>query len=362
MRCLNCGERIPDNVDVCPYCEHKLTEAELDLDLPELKSEEELEKTRAISKVEEDSLIDDIKKEIEKEDVGDSEVSDETTTVLSTKESYKTRKAILGFCVLLTMALIIVSTIIISVQRKKNSDIVAENYMVSYEKALKTYYETNDIDDVIVLLQRHKNDEKVLKEFQEKTRVTCDSWILLYVGEKVDNLKDFEDITKKYEDFLYGLNKYAIVRVGDVEIKALTDSDYTELSNQLGNIYDDSVVFFDALKVYDTKDYNKAYYMFERIGSTNTYYDKAQYYLTKIEDNVIKLLKDDIEKIEKGISGLTIEEQVKRYGQIEQIIIGYNDVYLGLNLKLNKDYNNLLKEYQDKLKEASSKIENTENE
>ena len=360
MRCLNCGKEITNDAKKCPFCKHNISDEELELDLPELKSEEELEKTRAITKDEDDSLLDDIKREIEKEDSdpGESDPSEETTSILNTKESYKTRKAILGFCVLLTMSLIIVTTIILSVQRKKNSDIVAENYMIAYEKALKTYYDTNDIDDVIVLLQKNKDNKKVLEEYQEKTRVTCDSWILLYVSEKVDSLKEFEDITKRYEDFLYGLNHYAVVKVDNIEIKALTDTDYVELSRQLGNIYDDSIVFFDALKVYESKDYNKAYYMFEMISSTNTYYDKAQYYLSKIEDNVIALLKNDIEKLEKGISGLSKEEQIKRYGQIEQIIIGYNDVYLGLNLKMNKEYNNLTKEYNEKLKKVSEEDEN----
>jgi len=354
MRCLNCGKEITNDAKQCPFCKHKISDEELELDLPELKSEEELEKTRAISKDEDDSLLDDIKREIEKEDTGESEITEkETTSILNTKESYKTRKAILGFCVLLTMSLIVVTTIILSVQRKKNSDIVAENYMISYEKALKTYYDTNDIDDVIVLLQKNKDNKKVLEEYQEKTRVTCDSWLLLYVSERVDNLKDFETVTKKYEDFLYGLNKFAVVKVENEEVKALTDSDYLELSNQLSNIYDDSIVFFDALKVYEEKDYNKAYYMFEMINSSNTYYDKAQSYLNNIEENVLYLLKSDIEKIEKGIDGLTKEEQIKRYTQIEQIIIGYKDVYLGLNLSLNKEYNKIVQEYRDKLKNIS---------
>ena len=70
MKCLKCGRDIEDNVDVCPYCDHKITNEEIELDLPSLKKEDvfDMERTRAISPIHDSelSLVDDINEEINK--------------------------------------------------------------------------------------------------------------------------------------------------------------------------------------------------------------------------------------------------------------------------------------------------------
>ena len=60
----------------------------------------------------------------------------------------------------------------------------------------------NKFDDVIYVMEDIKNDDAKIKAAQLKTRITCDSWILLYLNEGVSNKKDFEKTTDKYKELL----------------------------------------------------------------------------------------------------------------------------------------------------------------
>ena len=365
MKCLKCGKEVGDKVRVCPYCSHVFSDAEFDL--PVLKKEEvSLEKTRAISPVrdEEDfSLIDDINEEIEKSAnqtpdvrIGDNVdiTSNTANSILNSDDSLKKRKTILSLCAVFTIVAIILTTVIISINREKTVGTAQDaDYMESYQKALEKFYETEDIDDVVFVLERYKTDDKVISKIQSKTRITCDSWLLNYVSEKVTSKTEFEELTKKYENFLFGLNNYAVVKNEEKEIKALPDGDYLELSNRLQTIYDDSIVFFDALTLYNAKDYNKAYSTFDKIDSNNTYYERGQYYLTKIIENVLDILKEDIKKLENGIDRLSTDEKLTRYARIEEIILGYDAAYFELNLSKDSGYKNILEEYRNKIIELT---------
>ena len=175
------------------------------------------------------------------------------------------------------------------------------------------------------------------------------------MNDKFEDKEEFDKATKKHEEILFGLNNYAVARVDDDRtIKVLLDSDYLELSNRLNLMYDDSVPFFDAMVFYKSKDYNKAYYMFEKVDKNNVYYDKSQYYLIKIVDNVLAILKKDIAKIEESMNEIPTEEKFIKLAQIEEIILGYDSVYLELNVSKNDDYNKILQDYRDKINELTN--------
>ncbi len=372
MRCLHCGKELDENEKVCPYCNHDITEETRQLDLPKFEEDDfVMGKTRAMSPIHDSelSLADDINKEIEKEEpkeentedtiedvnVGDVKLTNnDVNSVLGTKESIKKRKLILIVCIFLTVLAVVFTIIVVSKDDKNESvKINGEDYIETYNRALDKYYETGEIDDVVIVLQANKNDEERIDNIQKKTRITCDSWLLTYIGEKIENKNTFEELTKKYEDFLYGLNNYAVATVGDKKYKALTDSDYLELTNQLSSVYEDGMIFFDALELYNKKDYNKAYTNFELVDNSNVYYDSAVYYKGQVIDNILKLLGNDIKKLEKGIEDLSVDEKISRYVAMEEIILKYNDAYVNVNLTKNETYNTLLTDCRNKIDEYS---------
>ncbi len=376
MKCLKCDKEIDDNFRKCPYCGHRISDVELDL--PSLKKEEDepkeeetVEKTVAISPFHDDnelSLVDDIYREIEKDtgkspdlNIGDDvSFSDNTAnSILSSKESINKRKIVLSICGILTVVAIILTTIIISINREKTEgEAEKATYAESFDSALNTYYETGEIDNVVYVIERYKNDAKIVEELQKKARLKCDTWLQYFLNDKFEDKEEFDKATEKHEEILFGLNNYAVARVDDERtVKVLLDSDYLELSNRLNLIYDDSVPFFEAMVFYKSKDYNKAYYMLEKVDKNNVYYDKSQYYLTKIIDNVLAILKKDIAKIEENIDSVSTEEKFTKLAQIEEIIIGYDSVYLELNLSKNDDYNKILQEYRDKINELTNATE-----
>jgi hypothetical protein len=294
-------------------------------------------------------------KSVHKVNVGEVNVtSNNVNSVLGTKESIDKRRVILAVCVFVAMFAVIFTVLFASNTTKNENVKVSDvDYLEAYHIALSKYYETDDIDDVILLLQEHKNDSEKIEEMQKKTRITCDSLLLTYISEKIDSKEEFEDVTKKYEVFLYGLNNYAKAKVGNNEIKALPDRDYMELTNQFNKIYNDGMIFFDSLDLYNKKDYNKAYSNFELIDNENTYYDNAVYYMSKIVDNILELMEKDIKKLENGVDELSIDDKIERYVQIEEVILGYDRAYVSVNLSKNSSYKKSLASCRELIDEYS---------
>ena len=121
------------------------------------------------------------------------------------------------------------------------------------------------------------------------------------------------------------------------------------------------MVFYDALELYNKKDYNKAYNDFEMINYSSSFYDNASFYEEKIIENILELLKKDLAKLEKDIDGLSVDEKIERYVQMEEIILEYERVYLSVPLTKNDTYNNTLQDCRDKIDEYS-KVKTDDNE
>lgn len=406
MKCLKCDKEFEDGLSNCPFCGQEVENTEMEM--PQLKKDDEEENTEVTKEIaslspdEEDtesseldktvsisslsdtkelkdlSLIDDINKQIDtineeenKEDVEINEESKEENAKeenLSSKESFYKRRKVLFITGIVSLILAIIIISVLLLKKDNNDNDIVTDYLKEYETALQTYYDTEEIDDVIYVLESVKNDEAKVKKIQSKTRVIFDSWVLLYIDEEADSLDEYDEITDKYKKLLNGLHTYAIVKLDDNYITALTDYDYEELRKQIENIYSDCIVFFDALSYYNEKDYDRAYYMFDVIDENNSYYERSKSYKNRILNNVIALLNNDINKITLGIDELTDEAKLQKYVSVEEVIISYNSVYSNLNLNDNKEYQELLNLYTSKVSEytdlvsSNSEKENQQNE
>lgn len=406
MKCLKCDKEFEDGLSNCPFCGQEVENTEMEM--PQLKKDDEEENTEVTKEIaslspdEEDtesseldktvsisslsdtkelkdlSLIDDINKQIDtineeenKEDVEINEESKEENAKeenLSSKESFYKRRKVLFITGIVSLILAIIIISVLLLKKDNNDNDIVTDYLKEYETALQTYYDTEEIDDVIYVLESVKNDEAKVKKIQSKTRVIFDSWVLLYIDEEADSLDEYDEITDKYKKLLNGLHTYAIVKLDDNYITALTDYDYEELRKQIENVYSDCIVFFDALSYYNEKDYDRAYYMFDVIDENNSYYERSKSYKNRILNNVIALLNNDINKITLGIDELTDEAKLQKYVSVEEVIISYNSIYSNLNLNDNKEYQELLNLYTSKVSEytdlvsSNSEKENQQNE
>lgn len=401
MKCLKCDNEFEDGLSNCPFCGQEVENTEMEM--PQLKKDDEEENTEVTKEIaslspdEEDtesseldktvsisslsdtkelkdlSLIDDINKQIdtinEEENKEDVEINEESKEEnLSSKESFYKRRKVLFITGIVSLILAIIIISILLLKKDNNDNDIVTDYLKEYETALQTYYDTEEIDDVIYVLESVKNDEAKVKKIQSKTRVIFDSWVLLYIDEEADSLDEYDEITDKYKKLLNGLHTYAIVKLDDNYITALTDYDYEELRKQIEDVYSDCIVFFDALSYYNEKDYDRAYYMFDVIDENNSYYERSKSYKNRILNNVIALLNNDINKITLGIDELTDEAKLQKYVSVEEVIISYNSVYSNLNLNDNKEYQELLNLYTSKVSEytdlvsSNSEKENQQNE
>lgn len=401
MKCLKCDKEFEDGLSNCPFCGQEVENTEMEM--PQLKKDDEEENTEVTKEIaslspdEEDtesseldktvsisslsdtkelkdlSLIDDINKQIdtinEEENKEDVEINEESKEEnLSSKESFYKRRKVLFITGIVSLILAIIIISVLLLKKDNNDNDIVTDYLKEYETALQTYYDTEEIDDVIYVLESVKNDESKVKKIQSKTRVIFDSWVLLYIDEEADSLDEYDEITDKYKKLLNGLHTYAIVKLDDNYITALTDYDYEELRKQIEDVYSDCIVFFDALSYYNEKDYDRAYYMFDVIDENNSYYERSKSYKNRILNNVIALLNNDIDKITLGIDELTDEAKLQKYVSVEEVIISYNSVYSNLNLNDNKEYQELLNLYTSKVSEytdlvsSNSEKENQQNE
>lgn len=350
-----------------------LEDSENDLDdTKEFNVDVSLDKTIAITTLDDTkeldnlSLIDDINNQIDRinkdsvERTGAVEVITEPVKQKEVpSENLKSRKKIFlitGLVILLLFATLVGTIVGIMKEQRSESKI---NYVDKLGDALHTYYETDDIDDVIYILEEVKKDDEKVTQIHTKTKIICDSWILLYLNEEVENKDKFEKATSKYKGLIDGLYNYALVKNKDKEIRALTYNDYILLIEQIDDIYSDSAVFYDGLELYNDKDYNKAYYMFGRVDKDNSYYDKSVSYNNKIVSNIIELIEKDIDKLEDGIDSLSDRDKLKRYTDIEQIIIDYPNVYSSVKLKDSLDYKELLSKYTSKVSEYTDIVQNS---
>lgn len=316
------------------------------LDTPEAKEVKKIER-----EITDSELI--VSKEIEeniiKEESKKEEIIEKNDDLIAQR---KTIFVMTGISVLI----LILSVLLILFFVFSDNDKAKIDYVDKMNVAMQTYYDTSDIDDIIYILEESKNNEELLLDLQFKVRTICNSWVLLYLNEEVENNEKFEDATTKYRELIEGLYRYAIVRTDDNLIRALTEKDYEELMIQFNDIYNDSAIFYDALELYKAKDYNKAYYMFNRVEESNSYYEKSVTYLSIIVEDIIEMINKDISKLEKNIDTLEDSEKLKVYTSIEQIIISYNNLYVSVELNEKNDYQELLSLYTSKVSEYTDKV------
>ena len=393
MKCLTCKKTFKDTLDKCPFCHTKVEntsnssneefkdyieliekmEQELSKTI-ELKptkkkkrdnSEVSLDKTVAINVLNDNnsSLLDEINKQIDK--INEESKQEQTKEItlpeeeLTTLESFKKRRKILILTSLASLALIVLMLIslIISSNIKFMPNKSNIDYNQATKKALNTYYETSEIDDLIYVMEDIKKDSEKVTDLQDTVKNTCYGWVIRYKEENAKSTKEFEDITFKYKELIDGIYRYALVKNKDQYIRALKEIDYDELMLQFDTIYTDSLIFYEGLDLYNNKDYNKAYYMFTKIEKENSYYDKSITHINKIYENILSLLKKDIKKIEKNIDTLSNEEKLSIYILVEETILEYNNVYT-VNLSDNEEYQKILSSYTSKVSQYTDIVYN----
>ena len=275
--------------------------------------------------------------------------SDEPSFILKTKQSIKDRKQVLTVMTICFGIVILGMLLSIYFIRDKNPNSTNGTYIVNMETALNEYFNNYNIDKVVFVLEDVKKDEEKVKDVQRITKITCDGWMEELINRDIATPEEYDEITDKYRRIINGLHEDAIVKYDNEYVKALGDIDYEDLIKQVDDITNDGSGFFDALTMYNVKDYNKAYYLFQKITEDNAYYDRAQEYLDRIVSNVVDILKTDIRKVELGIDSLSEDEKLKKYIQIEEIILAYRNTYMTLELEKKDKYMEVLNDYREKI-------------
>lgn len=216
------------------------------------------------------------------------------------------------------------------------------DYASKVSSAMEKYYKENEITELQEISDGVK-DEEELARVQAKSKEVFYTWLDEFKTKDIEDFDDFSSSIKLYKNILKEI--YELPQNGE---KIISTEDYKELSTAIDNISKDSTSYIDAIKYYQAKSYNESYFMFSKIDKNSAYYEKAQTYLTRIESDVINVIKEDISKMETGIDSLSAEEKRARYTQIEEVINVYSSIYSNIKLNSNNEYQKLLEDYQIK--------------
>lgn len=383
MRCFKCDKTYDDNLLECPFCNEQIDTESDDLfeehielleDMEEKLSdtkefipinikrrddgEASLDETIAINLQHNDSLIDEINKQIdemnEEATISEEKEVDQVEQVeeLNNKRTFSTI-----LTVLFVLLVAVISCIVLFAKDNTKRSEPVLSFEERLEEAIDIYYNGGDIEDLVTLLNEVKRNSDKVEVIQNTIKITCDEWIIKYRDETAKSKKDFEDITYNYRELIDGLYRYALVKNKDIYIRALTEIDYDELVKKIEDIYEQSRDFYDALDLYNEKDYNRSYYMFKKILEDNSYYDNAISYIDKIYENIIELLEKDINKLTGDIDLLTDKEKLDIYIVVEETIIEYDNIY-SVDLNENSKYQELLSIYSNKVSEYTEIVYN----
>ena len=398
MKCLKCGMEVKENNTICPFCgssienvkdktkttsvelpvlkmkDKKDTTSEKDTDMLNSlaqkfdKDDVSLEKTRTIKPVEdkeEFSLLNDINKQIEtvneeaKAETVTQEVKNtveekkEEPLSLDTKTSVNKRTKVLlvtvGMVLVLAIAIAFTISAMAGSSKAQTSDIEEK-----LDQALQVYYDSGKTEEITDMLDEYKSNDTIIETIHDKIKDKSLEWLDTYFETEYISQAEFNSQTTRYKDLYRGLFEYAIIKDGSSYIRALDSGDYDELTKKIDDNYVDSRIFYEAIDLYNNKDYNKAYYALNQVSNNSAIYTKTRIYIDRINSNVLGLLKADIAKIEQDTTNLSDSDILKMYSQIEQIIIDYDRLYSNLELDKNKDYSDLLQEYKTKVASYSN--------
>ena len=398
MKCLKCGMEVKENNTICPFCgssienvkdktkttsvelpvlkmkDKKDTTSEKDTDMLNSlaqkfdKDDVSLEKTRTIKPVEdkeEFSLLNDINKQIEtvneeaKAETVTQEVKNtveekkEEPLSLDTKTSVNKRTKVLlvtvGMVLVLAIAIAFTISAMAGSSKAQTSDIEEK-----LDQALQVYYDSGKTEEITDMLDEYKSNDTIIETIHDKIKDKSLEWLDTYFETEYISQAEFNSQTTRYKDLYRGLFEYAIIKDGSSYIRALDSGDYDELTKRIDDNYVDSRIFYEAIDLYNNKDYNKAYYALNQVSNNSAIYTKTRIYVDRINSNVLGLLKADIAKIEQDTTNLSDSDILKMYSQIEQIIIDYDRLYSNLELDKNKDDSDLLQEYKTKVASYSN--------
>lgn len=329
-----------------------------------------LGETKQITLEDNNSLIDDINSEIENmssdnENLLTSKDKEENAETLikkdsiSSEESLKKRKKILIISIINLIILLIIGFILFNIYTKSdhnNTKPLEETEVeTSLNDILKDYYDHPNMTDLKSILEYIKNDEDKVSNYQKILKETCENWIKTYQETDVESSSLYEEKKDNLKNIINEIHTYVTVKNDKDElIEAITTDDYNTFIEEINTIYDYSKTYYDALALYNKKDYNKAYATYDKITNDNYYYDKSNNAKDKIISSIIKLIENDILKININIEDLTNDEKLSKYVQIEEIVLGYKRVYPDIPLDKNDSYNSILEEYENKIDELSN--------
>lgn len=328
MRCLKCGEIVADYCDKCPSCGAELKSLDSDIELPILKSEKKVkEDVLPAWQIKEEKLV---------------AVNEEN---FDSEKNIEYRKKILKGAIIFTLIVIVIFGLIMIVVRSNSNLYNKPNLYDSkqVEDILNSYRKYQNNDDVLSLLESVKNDDENKNEVQEKTNEVFKAWLLeIDVTQKQS---DFNKVLDNYQDILVKIYNQFVYTVNDNEVKMLSEEDYNSLLQNINTIRNDSEIYYTGLNLYNEHDYNMAYEKLLDISLESIFYDEALKLKLAIEEYIINIMQNDINKIEDEIRYLDYEKQKDGYLQIIYIIQAYKSVYSNVKLEENEIYRELYNKY-----------------
>ena len=209
--------------------------------------------------------------------------------------------------------------------------ILMNSFLFNYKKEMNNYmdeyYVNRQIESINKLLNKYKNNEKVLSRLEDIIDDNIQNWVAKFNIDYDNN----EDLDKGY-DFIINLIDEFIKEVS-VEV----NKDY-----KIEKLYESKKNYLLALDCYDKKDFSRAYEYLELVDTNDSYFKKV----TKLKENIYLDYMNSI----KNYVNENLEDNLDSYKNILKYLEDEKE-NSSIDISLDEDFKKLEDQYIKLVKE-----------
>ena len=242
----------------------------------------------------------------------------------SPKAKKETKRNII---LLFVLVICLISVICLIIFFLNKNPIEQYDYKYYTEKAVYEIYATDDNKTLKEVLDKIKNKDEEVEYLQTTSKKIIYGWLNDLISDDFANQKEFLTKANKIKTDINLVNSTTIDN--KVSIKK---EDYESSIKRLNSIIEDGTIFYQAINIYNTKDYNEAFRILRDIAPESEFYVKV----TKTKEKILDSFFEDLQKELDNIQIIYEEDNQTALNLLNSYITKYNYLQLDKNTKFKE--------------------------
>ena len=245
----------------------------------------------------------------------------------SPKAKKETKRNII---LLFVLVICIISVICLIIFFLNKNPLEQYDYKYYSEKAIYEIYSTDDNKSLKEVLDKIKNKDEEVEYLQTTSKKIIYGWLNDLISDDFANQKEFLTKANKIKTDINLINSTTI----DNKL-SIKKEDYESSIKRLNSIIEDGTIFYQAINIYNTKDYNEAFRILRDIAPESEFYVKV----TKTKERILDSFFEDLQKELDNIQIIYEEDNQAVLNLLNSYITKYNYLQLDKNSKYKEIMN-----------------------